>query len=132
MAGFYPPSYQLSLQDTYLGIGNRYFSFYSLLKQRMRDVTPRLPSQVVLLRAMELIFESQQRRLLEGTNIPAHIRKRFQELLRLSRDESPYVGWKRDTDGESLPEFSRADVQKLEDEVVADIVGRRQGKANSA
>jgi hypothetical protein len=71
LAGFYPPSYQLSLQDTYLGIDNRHFSFYSMLKERMRQITPPSPSQVTLLRAMELIFESQQRRLLEGANIPA-------------------------------------------------------------
>jgi thiamine kinase-like enzyme len=28
LAGFYPPSYELSLQDTYLGTGDRHLSFY--------------------------------------------------------------------------------------------------------
>ncbi|KAK3988160.1 hypothetical protein QBC44DRAFT_382572 [Cladorrhinum sp. PSN332] len=99
------------------------------LAERMKDIAPPSPSQVVLLRAMELIFESQQRRLSEGTNIPAHIRKRFREVLRLSRDKHPYVGWKCETEGGSLPEFSRDDAQKLEDDVVAEMIGRRQAKA---
>ncbi|KAI1499354.1 hypothetical protein F5X99DRAFT_286508 [Biscogniauxia marginata] len=129
LAGFYPPSYQLSLQDTYLGGGNRHLSFYLLLKERMKDIAPSSPSQVALLRAMELIFESQQRWLSEGTNIPAHIRRRFREVLRLSRDKHPYVGWKCDTEGGLLPEFSRDDAQKLEDEVIAEMIGRRQAKA---
>ena len=91
LAGFYPPSYQLSLQDTYLSGTNRHLSFYLLLKERMKDITPRSPSQGALLRAIELIFESQQRRLSKGTNIPAHIRKRFREVMGLSRDKDPYV-----------------------------------------
>ncbi|GAB1312403.1 Aminoglycoside phosphotransferase domain-containing protein [Madurella fahalii] len=132
LAGFYPPSYQLSLQDTYLGGGNRCFSFYLLLKERMKDIAPPSPSQVVLLRAMELIFESQQRRLSEGTNIPAHIRKRFREALRLYRDKNPYVGRKWETKGGLLPEFSRGDAQKLEDDVVAEMIGRRQAKVKPA
>jgi serine/threonine protein kinase len=131
LAGFYPPSYQLSLQDTYLGAGNRHLSFYLLLKERMKDIAPLSPSQVTLLRAMELVFESQQRRLSEGTNIPAHIRKRFREVLRLYRDKHPYVGWKCETEGGSLPEFSQDDAQKLEDNVVAEMIGRRQAKAKA-
>lgn len=129
LAGFYPLSYQLSLQDTYLSGSNRHLLFYFLLKERMKDITPPSPSQVALLRAMELIFESQQRRLLEGTNIPAHIRKRFREVLRLCRDKHPYVGWKCEAEGGSLPEFSRDDAQKLEDDVVADMIRRRHVKA---
>ena len=95
----------------------------------MKDIAPPSPSQVALLRAMELIFESQQRRLSEGMNIPAHIRKRFREVLQLSRDKHPYVGWRCETEGGSLPEFSRDDAQKLEDDVVAEMIGRRQAKA---
>ena len=129
LAGFYPPSYQLSLQDTYLSGSNRHLSFYLLLKEQMKDVAPPSPSQVALLQAMELLFESQQRLLSEGTNIPAHIRKRFREVLRLSRDKHPYVGWKCDIEGGALPEFLRDDAQKLEDDVVAEMAGRRQATA---
>jgi hypothetical protein len=129
LAGFYPPSYQLSLQDTYLSGGNRHLSFYLLLKERMRHMTPATPSQIALLRAMELIFESQQRRLSEGTNIPAHIRKRFRETLRLTRDEDPYIGWKCVTEGGPLPDFSRGDAQKLEEDVIAEMISRRHAKA---
>lgn len=35
LAGFYPASYELSLQDTYLG-ANRHVSFYLLLKEHMK------------------------------------------------------------------------------------------------
>jgi hypothetical protein len=129
LAGFYPPSYQLSLQDTYLGLGNRHLSFYLLLKERMKDITPRSPSQVALLRAMELIFESRQRFLFEGSNIPAHISKKFREMLGLSRDEDPYVGWTCEAGAASPPEFSREDAQRLEDDVVAEMISRRQAKA---
>jgi len=73
LASFYPPSYQPSLQGTYLGTANRHLSFYLLLKERMKDITPHAPSQISLLRAMELIFESRQRMLSEGTNIPEEI-----------------------------------------------------------
>ena len=100
-----------------------------LLKERMMDIAPPSPSQADLLRAMELIFESEQRRLSEGTNMPAHVRKRFREVLRLTRDEHPYVGWKCETKGASLPKFSRDDAQKLEGDVVAEMIGRRQAKA---
>ncbi|KAK3313327.1 hypothetical protein B0H66DRAFT_642897 [Apodospora peruviana] len=99
----------------------------------MKDMmAPPSPSQIALLRALELIIESQQRRLLEGTNIPAHIRKRFMEVLRLFRDKHPYMGWKCEAleGGSPLPELSRDDSQKLEDDVVGDMIGRKQAKAN--
>ncbi|KAK4040968.1 hypothetical protein C8A01DRAFT_45794 [Parachaetomium inaequale] len=101
LAGFYPPSYQLSLQDTYLSGGNRHLSFYLLLKERLKDITP--PS-------------------------PSHLR-RFGEMLGLSRDEDPYVGWKCEAGAASPPEFSREDAQRLEDDVVAEMIRRRQAKA---
>ncbi|EQB48220.1 hypothetical protein CGLO_12570 [Colletotrichum gloeosporioides Cg-14] len=77
IAGFYPASYDLSLQDTYLSGGNRLISFYSLLKRQMKDLVPASSPQVSLLQAMEILFESRQRRLAEGSNIPAIIRQRF-------------------------------------------------------
>ncbi|KAL0938235.1 uncharacterized protein CTRU02_207966 [Colletotrichum truncatum] len=92
LAGFYPASYELSLQDTYLSGGNWLISYYLLLKRQMKDLVPSSSSQVSLLRAMELLFESRQRRLAECSNIPAHIRKRFIERLQLRRDEDPYIG----------------------------------------
>lgn len=103
LAGFYPTSYQPSLQDTYLSGGNRHLSFYLLLKQGMKDTVPLSPSQVALVRAMELMFESQHRWLSDGTNIPAHIRKRFREMLGLTRDKHPYVGWTCETGGGPVP-----------------------------
>lgn len=62
LAGFFPASYELSLQDTYLG-AKRHVSFYLLLKECMKNLLPRNSSQVLLLQAMVLIFESQQRML---------------------------------------------------------------------
>ena len=62
---------------------------------------------------MELIVESQQRRLPKGTKISIYIRNRFRELLRLSRDKHPYIGWECETEDETVPKFSRDDVQKL-------------------
>jgi len=79
---------------------------------------------------MELIFESQQRLLLDGTNIPAHIRKRFIENLKLARDNDPYVGWTRSPKDGPFPEYSSVDIQKLEDDVVEEMVARRKSKAN--
>ncbi|EPE31762.1 hypothetical protein GLAREA_11844 [Glarea lozoyensis ATCC 20868] len=129
LAGFYPASYELSLQDTYLSGANRHVSFYLLLKEHMKNIVPRSSSQIVLLQAMELIFESQQRLLSDGTNIPAHIRKRFMENSKLSRDNDPYVGWTRSPQDGPFPEYSSAAIQKLEDDVVEQIVARRKSKA---
>ncbi|KAK4242402.1 hypothetical protein C8A03DRAFT_40218 [Achaetomium macrosporum] len=129
LAGFCPPSYQLMLQNTYLGGANRHASFHMLLKDGMKDIIPRSPPQMALLRAMEIIFESRQRDLYEGKNIPANIRRKFMELLRLFRDEDPYVGWR--CEGTSSPEFSREDLQKLEDEVIEDMVRTRQMKVKA-
>ena len=77
LAGLYPAAYELSLQDTYLSSANQHVSFYLLLKEHLGRIVPRIPKQIILVRAMELVFESQQKVLSEGTNIPAHIRKRF-------------------------------------------------------
>lgn len=128
LAGFYPTSYELSLQDTYLSGANRHISFYLLLKEHMKNFVPRSSSQIVLLQAMELIFESQQRLLLESTNIPAHIRKRFMENLKLARDNDPYVGWIRSPQDGPFPKYSSAALQKLGDDVVEEMVARRKSK----
>jgi hypothetical protein len=77
---------------------------------------------------MELIFESQQRMLFEGAKIPAHIRMASRKLLQLVQDEHPYVGWKCEIEEGSFPRFLRDDCQKLEDDVVAKIIGRRQAE----
>lgn len=129
LAGFYPASYELSLQDTYLSGANRHVSFYFLLKEHMKNSVSRSSSQIILLQAMELIFESQQRLLSHGTNIPAHIRKRFIENSKLTRDNNdPYVGWTRScSPNESFLEYSSAAaMQQLVDEVVEEMVVRRK------
>ncbi|OHE97904.1 hypothetical protein CORC01_06767 [Colletotrichum orchidophilum] len=124
ISGFYPASYELSLQDTYLSGANRLISFYLLLKRQMKDLVPHSSSQISLLQTMELLFESRQRRLVEGSNIPAVIRQRFVQRLQLRRDEDPYIGWVPEDEGAAQPVFSRADAQSLEDDVVAEIIGR--------
>jgi hypothetical protein len=106
LAGFYPASYELSLQDAYLG-ANRHASFYLLWKEHMKELVPRKSSQIVLLQSIELIFESQQRLLANGTNVPAHIRKRFLEYEKLTRDQDPYVGWARRKEDGPFPVYSR-------------------------
>lgn len=125
LAGFYPSSYQLGLQDTYLSTANRHLSFYTLLKQHMGALTPSSPSQIVLLQAAELMFESRCRYLAEGRNIGALIRKRFIEMLRLSRSTDPYVGWIRDEKEGPAPKFTGADAEKLENDVIDEVIGSR-------
>jgi hypothetical protein len=93
-AGFYPASYELNLQDRYLG-ADRVASFYIMCKAQMKGLVPRTSSQIALLKAMELMYESQQQRLANGTNVQAHIRKRFLENLQFTRDDDPYAGWTR-------------------------------------
>jgi thiamine kinase-like enzyme len=130
LAGFYPASYELSLQDTYLAGANRHVSFYLLIKKQMKRLVPRSSSQIVLLQAMELIFESQQRLLSDGTNIPAHIRKRFMENLKLARDNDPYVGWARSSQDGPIPEYSSAAIRKLEGDALEEMVKRRNQRRN--
>lgn len=97
----------------------------------MRDLGPSSLSQVALLRATQLVFESQQRMLLEGTNVPAHIRQRFIATLRLRRDENVYMGWTQDTSDEKTTDLSRDEAQKLEDAGVEEMVARRQAKLSA-
>ncbi|KFY11810.1 hypothetical protein V492_04245 [Pseudogymnoascus sp. VKM F-4246] len=130
VAGFYPPSCELSLQDTYLGV-DRHVSFYLLLKYHMKSIVPRSPSQVALVHAMALIYESQRRKLSNGNNIPAHIRKKLMENPRLTRDNDPYAGWTRSSEDGHLSEYSSADYQKLVDDLVEEMVARRKLKPNT-
>ncbi len=50
-------------------------------------------------------------------------------MLRLSRADDAYLGWRPEAGADELPEFSREGAQKLEDEVVAEMVARRLAKA---
>ncbi|CAM1500496.1 Fc.00g096580.m01.CDS01 [Cosmosporella sp. VM-42] len=129
LAGFYPASYELSLQDTYLGLATQKLSYYLLLKDSLKNIVPRSSSQVALLRANELICESQERLLSNGTNIPAHIRKRFLENTGLVRDSDPYAGWTRRAKDGLFHEYSSTEAQKLEDEVIEEMLTRRKLKA---
>ncbi|KAN0089996.1 hypothetical protein V8E51_018575 [Hyaloscypha variabilis] len=124
LSGFYPASYELSLQDTYLSLANRHISFYALLKKNMAILVPRPASQVVLVHAMELIYESQQRCLLEGTNVSAHIRERFLEIGGLVKNKDPCLGWTRG-EGPSV-EIDRATFQRLEDEAIEQMQAKRR------
>ncbi|KAH7363626.1 kinase-like domain-containing protein [Plectosphaerella cucumerina] len=122
LSGFYPPSYELSLQDTYLSSANRLVTYYLLLKRGMERIVPHTTPQESLLRALEILFESQQRRLLEGTNIPARIRQRFLKQAGLHRDKNLYLGW---TQKCSKPSPSLAESQEMEDRVVEEMTARR-------
>jgi hypothetical protein len=124
LAGFYPAAYQLSLQDTYVGVESRHLSFYLLLKERFAELVPRWPPQVMLSRAMELMWESRQRYLLEAGDIPAHVRKRFLEEANLVRDLDPFLVRKR-RKGTNV-EIDASTMQRLENEVVEEMTKRRE------
>lgn len=95
----------------------------------MKNIVPRSSLQIVLLQVMELIFESQQSLLSDGTNIPAHIRKRFIQSSKLTRDNDRYVGWTRSLQDAPFSEYSSASIQKFEDDVIEEMVTRRRLKA---
>lgn len=126
LAGFYPASYELSLQDTYLSTGNQHLSYYLKLKSRMKTLVPRTSSQIQLLKANELVYESQQRHLGNGTNIPAHIRKRFLEYFQLVRDDDPYTGWISELKDNELPPWSDETAQKMEEDAIQAMLVKRQ------
>lgn len=128
LAGFYPPAYELCMQDTYFS-ADRHISFYLLLKHHMKNIVPRSSSQIALVQAMSLIYESQQRLLFNGNNIPAQIRMRVIESSKLTRDNDPFVGWTRISQDEPLFEFSSAAFEKLVDDLVKEMVARRESKA---
>ncbi|KFY43511.1 hypothetical protein V494_01949 [Pseudogymnoascus sp. VKM F-4513 (FW-928)] len=130
VAGFYPPSYELSLQDTYLGV-DRHVSFYLLLKYHMKSIVPRSPSEVAFVQAIALIYESQRRKLLNGNNIPAHIRKKLMENSRLTWGNDLFAGWTRSSEDGHLSEYSSADFQELVDDLVEEMAARKL-KANTA
>lgn len=126
LAGFYPAAYELQLQDTYLGGGNRHASFYQMLKKAMKSTVPENKAQMGLFRAMELIFESQQRSLLAGSNIPARIRKRFLEFSHLTRDHDLFSGWT--STEKSGQDCDTVDIQKIEDDVISEVMAERAAK----
>ncbi len=111
------------------GGGNRCVSFYLLLKERMKASRSPLRRRW---RAMELILSRSSEgypRAPEGTNIPAVVRKRFRDLFLLVPGEGPYLGWTCKTEGGSPPKSSsRGAAQKLEGDVVAEVVCRRRQK----
>lgn len=129
LGGFYPPSYQLGLQDSYLSTANQHIRFYLLLKEHMQALVPRTESQLVLLQAHELIVESQHRELVAGLNIPAHIRLGFMEMMCLKKDDDPYMGWVHDE--KKGPLATHADAEKQADEVIEDILARREARAKA-
>lgn len=120
LAGFFPPSLEMALQDTYLGAASLNVSYYLALKQGSKELVPRSASQVALIQAVRLIHSSQQHYLKERRNIPAIIRKRLLERLGLKQHGDPYVGW-----APAQIEFSPEETQLLEDEVVGEIIGKQ-------
>ncbi|KAF2760149.1 hypothetical protein EJ05DRAFT_474050 [Pseudovirgaria hyperparasitica] len=130
-SGFFPASYELSLQDTYFPTANRHVSYYLLLKEHLGKLTPRSSSHTTLSKAMDLIYESQQRSLVEGNKIPAKIRKRFLETLKMVKDEDPYVGWRRSSQETPFEELSQAEFVKLENDVIEEVVTKRKASAGT-
>lgn len=122
LAGLYPAAYDTQLLDTYLAGGNRHVSFYLMLKKAMKDLVPRNQAQETLLRAMELISESQHRYLSQTSNIPAQIRIRFFKYCNLTRDQDVFAGWVNKAN--DLQEYDAAAIQKIEDDVVAETMAR--------
>jgi hypothetical protein len=59
----------------------------------MKNIVPTLDPQVALLKAMELVFESQQRCLWEGCDMEARIRRRFFDEVGLRKNGTPFAGW---------------------------------------
>ncbi|EGX91216.1 Protein kinase-like domain [Cordyceps militaris CM01] len=129
LGGMYPSAYEMQLQDTYLGGGNRHVSFYLMLKEAMQSIVPCNRAQQDLLRAVELIFESQQRFLFEGSNIPAQIRVRFLQYCNLTRDQNIYRGWTNQV--ENSPTYDADIIQKIEDDVIAEVMAKRAAKKQS-
>lgn len=125
LGGLYPAAYEAQLQDTYLSGGNRHASFYLMLKKQMKALVPRNKAQEGLLRAMELIWESQQQVLVTGRNVPAQIRERFLDYCRLTRDEDAFAGWVNK--GGDLPAYDDNAILKMEDDVLANGRYARRG-----
>ncbi|KAK4173643.1 hypothetical protein QBC36DRAFT_389551 [Triangularia setosa] len=119
LTGFYPPSYQLSIQDTYPGCSHRHLSFYILFQEADEGCRSSLTSASHPF-ARHGAHIRVLRTLSAGRNIGAHVKKIFWDMLKLSRDTHPYIGWKPDVEG-ALPGLSKKDFQKLENDGIADI-----------
>ena len=115
IAGFFPFAYELSLQDTLLGTGNMFYSWYKLFtKHAQKQLSFDKASQASLLQAMNLIFDSQQKCLVR--NIPACIRRKWLGREKLVRATNIFDGWERRSDAGEVPQFTAEDNQKLEDD----------------
>ena len=80
-------------------------------------VVQRTQAQKTLLDVVALVFTSQHRVLHSRSNVPAHIRQRFHDRLRLARHPDPFVGWA------AYPTMTKAEMDALEKEVVAEMMG---------
>lgn len=97
-------------------------SFYRMLKKVMKNLVPRNQAQQTLLRAMELVYESQHRYLSQTSDIPAQTRIRFFKYCNLTRDQDLFAGWVNKAN--DLPEYNADAIQQIEDDVVAETMAR--------
>ena len=120
MAGFFPFAYELGLQNTYLGSVIWSYSMYMLFRKHARQsISFNTPSQVSLLQAMNLIFDSQQKCL--SGNVGAAIRRKWYAREKLVKAPCVFDGWVRAPDAGEIPQFKPEDKQKLIDDVLRDM-----------
>jgi hypothetical protein len=94
-----------------------------MLKEHMAK-TVGSTSQTALIEAMGYVFGSQQEALYWGSGIATHIRNRFIAATGLIfRSVDPRVCWAK-----GRPILTDIDIQKLEDDVIAEMIAKENGK----
>jgi aminoglycoside/choline kinase family phosphotransferase len=120
MAGIFPRGYEYAMKDTFLGVANQSFTWYLLFRQK---AVPDIPASTPCARFMhgiDIINNSYQKQLFDGSNVGAHIRQRWLAREQLERPSGVISGWLRKP-GVVVPRFTRKDDQGLVDEVLREL-----------
>jgi hypothetical protein len=120
MSGIFPRGYEYATKDTLLGGENQSFTWYSLFRQQAVSDMPALTSCALFMHAIDLINNSYEKRLLDGSNMGALVRERWLIREQLERPSGVISGWTRKA-GLVVPKFTRKDNEDLEMEVLTEL-----------
>lgn len=108
------------MKDTLLGASNQSFTWYSLFRQK---VVPDIPASTPCARfmhAIDIISNSSEKRLLDGSNVGALVQQRWLAREQLERSSGVISGWMRKP-GVVVSRFTREDDEGLEQEVLREL-----------
>ncbi|KAM5350958.1 hypothetical protein ACJ41O_003681 [Fusarium nematophilum] len=124
MAGFIPFALETGLKDTFLGLQNLSFSFYSLYKEMTAHLIPTTgPSSgeahLKLIRAVRLAKLSKKRKM--KRQVGAQVQKKWLEREKVELASDVRRGWVRKDGAGDVGPFTEKDKEAMEQEVLKEL-----------